>query len=149
MQLTACCDLDHKGVCVKENRDKLLKSKQERKRWEKVIGLFYFNGDKLRGEIIDIKPIAVFRTFQREHWGEVCISSMVGLGCFKDVEWARGERSNVWWSWKCSSPRCREWLHVEAVIWQQVLEDIKWKSRKSHLSSLRHRVGKRGSSLLF
>jgi len=49
----------------------------------------------LRGEIIDIKPITVFRTFQKEHWGEECISSMVGLGCFKDVEGARGERGNV------------------------------------------------------
>lgn len=57
--------------------------------------IFYFSGNKLRGEIIDIKPITVFRTFQKEHWGEVCISSMVGLGCFKDVEGARGERGNV------------------------------------------------------
>ena len=55
-----------------------------------------FSGKKgLRCEIVTQKPIAVFRTFQKEHWGEVCISSVVGLGCFKDVEGARGERGNV------------------------------------------------------
>ena len=34
-------------------------------------------------------------------------------------------------------------------IGQQMLEDISWRSRKSHLSSLKHRVGKGGFSLGF
>ena len=34
-------------------------------------------------------------------------------------------------------------------IRQQMLEDINWRSRKSHLSSLKHRVGKGGFSLGF
>ena len=82
---------------------------------------FYFSGDKLRGEIIDLKPIAAFRTFQKEHWGEVCISSTVGLGSFKDVEWARGERGNMRWSQKCSIPRWREGLHAEKGLGSRCL----------------------------
>ena len=38
---------------------------------------------------------------------------------------------------------CREGIR------QQMLEDINWRSRKSHLSSLKHRVGKGGFSLGF
>ena len=73
----------------------VIKKQTGKKDMRKGHRTFYFSGDNLRGEIIDIKPIAVFRTFQKEHWGEECISSMVGLGGFKDVEWARGERGNV------------------------------------------------------
>ena len=38
---------------------------------------------------------------------------------------------------------CREGIR------QKMLEDINWRSRKSHLSSLKHRVGKGDSSLGF
>ena len=101
-----------RGLCKGKLRQ-VIKKQTGKKETRKRHRIFYFSGKKLRGEIIDIKPIAVFRTFQKEHWGEVCISSMVGLSCFKDVEGARGERGNVWWSQKCSIPRCREWLRVE------------------------------------
>ena len=38
---------------------------------------------------------------------------------------------------------CREGIR------QKMLEDINWRSRKSHLSSVKHRVGKGDSSLGF